>query len=166
MDHAHSARAISSPRGQPPPLQKPTHSLRAAFWVQDESSALAGARWRVRPKSPTRPPLTIQTLKVGQVVDERRQLAAAPTAPEESPPGKAATPTSRGAQDRMRMGPGGDGGDGGDGGGGGDGGDTHLTSTPPDIQLLLPQYCHEPPSSSGQYVLPLLVLISPPVTPV
>jgi hypothetical protein len=63
----------------------------------------------------------LATLKVGQVVDERRQLAAAPTAPEESPPGKAATPTSRGAQDRMRMGPGGDGGDGGDGGGDEDG---------------------------------------------
>ena len=63
---------------------------------------------------------------------------------------------------------GGEGGGGGegDGGGGGDGGDTHLTSTPPDIQLLLPQYCHEPPSSSGQYVLPLFVLISPPASPV
>ena len=121
MDHARSARAVSSPRGQPPPLRKPTHSLRAAFWVQDESSALAGAHWRVCPKSPNPPPLTTQTLKVGQVVDERRQLAAAPTAPEESPPGKAATPTSRGAQDRMRMGPGGDGGDGGDGGGDEDG---------------------------------------------
>lgn len=65
--------------------------------------------------------MTIQTLKVGQVVDERRQLAAAPTAPEESPPGKAATRTSRSAQDRMRMGPRGDGGDGGDGGGDEDG---------------------------------------------
>ena len=40
MDHAHSARAISSPRGQPP-LWKPTHSLRAALWARDESSALA-----------------------------------------------------------------------------------------------------------------------------
>ena len=51
-----------SPRGQPPPLQKPTHSLRAALWIQDESSALAGAHWRVCPKSPTPLPSTTQAI--------------------------------------------------------------------------------------------------------
>ena len=38
--------------------------------------------------------------------------------------------------------------------------DAHVTSTPPDCQLEPPQYCHESPSSSGQGVLPSLVLIS------
>ena len=57
------------------------------------------------------------------MVDARRERAAAPTAPEEAPPGTASTRMSRGAQDRMRMGPGaGGGGDGGDGGGDEDGG--------------------------------------------
>ena len=42
--------------------------------------------------------------------------------------------------------------------------DAHVTSTPPDCQLEPPQYFHESPSSSGQCVLPLLVLISPEVS--
>jgi len=59
--------------------------------------------------------LALQALKVGQVVEERRQDArqdtAAPIAPEGAPPGAATSrpSRSRSAQDRMRMGPGGEG---------------------------------------------------------
>ena len=130
LSAAHAAsRRFRSPRTRfraspgPPALERPAwrpgpHRAldRAALWAQDESIAPSQTHWGVCPKSPTPRPLTIQTLKVGQVVDERRERAAAPTSPEDAPPGTAATRTSRGAQDRMRMGPADDGGDGGDGG--------------------------------------------------
>ena len=128
LSAAHAAsRRFRSPRTRfraspgPPALERPAwrpgpHRAlhRAALWAQDESIAPSQTHWGVCPKSPTPRPLTIQTLKVGQVVDERRERAAAPTSPEDAPPGTAATRTSRGAQDRMRMGPADDGGDGGD----------------------------------------------------